>query len=94
MKPFPAVPNDTDVLIFGKKGDYLHTIEELEKRDYQFHEWAPMQTTLYDPRGRARSVKAKRVGSITSISIRYFNGLCMLSGQKASGTLCKDDDGG
>jgi len=63
LKPYPATPNDTDVLIFGGKKEFESVLEHLYARGYIFHEWAPMQTTLYDPKGKGRIGKGKKGGT-------------------------------
>lgn len=63
IKPYPAIPNDTDVLIFGSRRDFNSALEYLYNCGYVFHEWAPMQTTLYDPRGRGKIGSGKKGGT-------------------------------
>jgi hypothetical protein len=63
IKPYPAIPNDTDLLIFGGKKEFNSTLEHLYKLGYVFHEWAPMQTTLYDPRGKGKIGAGKKGGT-------------------------------
>jgi hypothetical protein len=63
IKPYPAIPNDTDVLIFGNKRVYDATMEFLYSRGYIFHEWAPMQITVYDPRGVGKIGQGKKGGT-------------------------------
>jgi len=63
IKPYPAIPNDTDVLIFGGKTEFHLALSHLYDRGYLFHEWAPMQTTLYDPRGRGKIGAGKKGGT-------------------------------
>ncbi|MBN1567876.1 MAG: hypothetical protein JXA73_08505 [Acidobacteria bacterium] len=63
IKPFPATPNDTDVLFFGKKSEYERAYDWLIKKGYRFHEWAPMQRTVYDPRGVGQIGKGKKGGT-------------------------------
>ena len=77
IKPYPAIPNDTDVLIFGGKKEFESAIAHLYDRGYIFHEWAPMQTTLYDPRGKGKIGKGKKGGTYyidvySDISTDYF----------------------
>jgi len=62
IKPYPAIPNDTDVLIFGGKKEFNSALEHLYSKGYVFHEWAPMQTTLYDPRGKGEIGAGKKGG--------------------------------
>jgi hypothetical protein len=63
IKPYPAVPNDTDVLILGGKKEFKQTLDYLYAKGYIFHEWAPMQTTVYDPRGKGKIGKGKKGGT-------------------------------
>jgi hypothetical protein len=63
IKPYPAIPNDTDVLILGNKKVFNKVLDELYGRGYVFHEWAPMQTTIYDSRGIGKIGKGKRGGT-------------------------------
>ncbi|MBM3210680.1 hypothetical protein FJZ33_00555 [Candidatus Poribacteria bacterium] len=63
LKPYPATPNDTDILFLNNKEDFLKTIEYLYSFDYQFHEKAPLQTTLYDPRGKGKIGPGKLGGT-------------------------------
>ncbi len=62
LKPYPAIPNDTDVLIFGGKREFKSALAHLYKQGYLFHEWAPMQTTLYDARGKGKIGVGKKGG--------------------------------
>jgi hypothetical protein len=77
IKPYPAIPNDTDVLIFGGKNKFESALAHLYECGYIFHEWAPMQTTLYDPRGKGKIGKGKKGGTYyidvySDISTDYF----------------------
>jgi hypothetical protein len=77
IKPYPAIPNDTDVLIFGGKKKFESALAYLYECGYIFHEWAPMQTTLYDPRGKGKIGKGKKGGTYyidvySDISTDYF----------------------
>lgn len=77
IKPYPAIPNDTDVIIFGGKKEFKSALAYLYECGYIFHEWAPMQTTLYDPRGKGKIGKGKKGGTYyidiySDISTDYF----------------------
>ena len=77
IKPYPAIPNDTDVIIFGGKKKFESALSYLYDCGYIFHEWAPMQTTLYDPRGKGKIGKGKKGGTYyidvySDISTDYF----------------------
>lgn len=77
LKPYPATPNDTDVIFFGDKNRFKDVIEHLFSKGYCFHEWAPMQTTIYDPRGKGKIGNGKKGGTYyidmySDISTDYF----------------------
>lgn len=77
LKPYPATPNDTDVIIFGDSNHFKAVIDHLYKRNYRFHEWAPMQTTLIHPDGIGKTGKGKKGGiyyidMYSDISTDYF----------------------
>ena len=77
LKPYPATPNDTDVIIFGDKNQFKAVLEHLYSEDYLFHEWAPMQTTLIHPKGKGKTGKGKKGGTYyidmySDISTDYF----------------------
>ena len=57
LKPYPATPNDTDVICFGNREQFKATLEYLYSKYYLFHEWAPMQTTLINHNGMGKTVK-------------------------------------
>lgn len=77
LKPYPATPNDTDVIIFGDPDHFKSVINHLYENDYRFHEWAPMQTTLIHPNGIGKTGKGKKGGIYyidiySDISTDYF----------------------
>ncbi len=77
LKPYPATPNDTDVIIFGGKNEFKEAVEWLYDDNYEFHEWAPMQTTLIHPDGIGKTGKGKKGGTwyidmYSDISTDYF----------------------
>jgi len=77
LKPYPATPNDTDAIVFGKKKKFKAALDTLYDVDYQFHEWAPMQTTLIHPDGKGKTGKGKKGGTwyidmYSDISTDYF----------------------
>ncbi len=77
LKPYPATPNDTDVIVFGGKQEFETALNILYDKDYFFHEWAPMQTTLIHPEGRGKTGKGKKGGTwyvdmYSDISTDYF----------------------
>ena len=62
LKPYPATPNDTDVIFFGNRFEFEVVIECLYSDGFLFHEWAPMQTTLIHPDGKGKTGKGKKGG--------------------------------
>lgn len=77
LKPYPATPNDTDVINFGDKHEFKKVIDHLYSEGYEFHEWAPMQTTLIHPDGIGKTGKGKKGGTYyidmySDISTDYF----------------------
>ncbi len=77
LKPYPATPNDTDVIVFGGREEFKAALTVLYDEDYLFHEWAPMQTTLIHPKGRGKTGKGKKGGiwyidMYSDISTDYF----------------------
>ncbi|MCC7004849.1 hypothetical protein IT397_02950, partial [Candidatus Nomurabacteria bacterium] len=63
IKPYPATPNDTDVLWLGSKEKYKEANKYLLNNGYIFHEWAPQQKTYFDERGRDQVGKGKKGGT-------------------------------
>ena len=63
IKPYPATPNDTDVLYLGDKEKYQQMVDYLLQNGYEFHEWAPQQKTVYDVQGRDFIGKGKKGGT-------------------------------
>jgi len=77
LKPYPATPNDTDVINFGDKKHFDDVLNHLYAEGYLFHEWAPMQTTLIHPKGKGKTGKGKKGGiyyidMYSDISTDYF----------------------
>ncbi len=78
IKPYPATPNDTDVICFADSEGYEDMYRKLLKAGYIFHEWAPQQRTVYDPRGAGKIGAGKKGGTYyvdlyTEISTDYFS---------------------
>jgi hypothetical protein len=78
IKPYPATPNDTDVICFAGPPGYEEMYQHLLKRGYIFHEWAPQQRTVYDPRGAGKIGAGKKGGTYyidlyAEISTDYFS---------------------
>lgn len=77
LKPYPATPNDTDIINFGKQKQFKAVLDHLYANGYEFHEWAPMQTTLIHPHGIGKTGKGKKGGTYyidmySDISTDYF----------------------
>ena len=77
LKPYPSTPNDTDIIIFGNTDKFEGALDTLYEENYQFHEWAPMQTTLIHPDGIGKTGKGKKGGTwyvdmYSDISTDYF----------------------
>jgi hypothetical protein len=78
IKPYPATPNDTDVICFADAPGYEEMYEYLMQKGYIFHEWAPQQRTVYDPRGAGKIGPGKKGGTYyidlyAEISTDYFS---------------------
>lgn len=77
IKPYPATPNDTDVICFANPAGYEEMYQHLLSLGYIFHEWAPQQRTVYDARGAGKIGEGKKGGTYyidlyTEISTDYF----------------------
>lgn len=49
IMPFPAVPNDVDVLILGNNDEYINAIERMKANDFEpLGEEAPLEICLHD----------------------------------------------
>jgi hypothetical protein len=77
IKPYPATPNDTDVLFLGSKDGYEAGYRHVIAAGYMFHEWAPQQRTVIDPRGIGHTGRGKKGGTYyidlyEEISTDYF----------------------
>lgn len=78
VKPYPATPNDTDVVCLGPHSVYEEMYSALLARGYHFHEWAPQQRTVYDPGGVGQIGAGKKGGTYyidlyEEISTDYFS---------------------
>lgn len=62
IKPYPATPNDTDILCLGDKKDYKKAYDILIKNGYKEHGIAPLQINVYDPRGEGKIGPGKKGG--------------------------------
>jgi hypothetical protein len=77
IKPYPATPNDTDVIFLKGKKEYEKAYRYLLDAGYVFHEWAPQQRTVYDPKGLGKIGIGKKGGTYyidlyEEISTDYF----------------------
>lgn len=77
IKPYPATPNDTDLICMADAEGYEQMYQHILSSGYTFHEWAPQQRTVYDPRGIGKIGKGKKGGTYyidlyTEISTDYF----------------------
>jgi len=63
VKPYPATPNDTDVIWMGDRKSYKKVYDHLLNNGYIFHEWAPQQKTFYDELGKGKIGKGKKGGT-------------------------------
>ena len=63
IKPYPATPNDTDVIWLGSKEKYKEANKYLLNNGYIFHEWAPQQKTYFDERGKGQIGQGKKGGT-------------------------------
>jgi len=62
IKPYPATPNDTDVIWLGNREAYKKANQYLLANGYVFHEWAPLQKTYFDEKGKNSIGKGKKGG--------------------------------
>jgi hypothetical protein len=63
IKPYPATPNDTDVVCFGKEREYQKGLKALTDSSYVIQAYAPMQTLLYHPWGEGKVGPGKKGGT-------------------------------
>lgn len=63
IKPYPATPNDTDVVCFGKEKEYQKGLKALTDEGYVIQAYAPMQTLLYHPWGEGKVGPGKKGGT-------------------------------
>lgn len=54
IRPFPATPNDVDILFLGPEHEYKEAVEIMIKAGYVKFGTAPMQVLLFDPRDGVR----------------------------------------
>ena len=63
IKPYPATPNDTDILCLGNKEDYKRGLRTFLVAGYKEHGTAPLQINIYDPRGEGKIGAGKKGGT-------------------------------
>lgn len=63
IKPYPATPNDTDVVCFGNEREYQKGLKALTDAKYVIQAYAPMQTLLYHPWGEGKVGLGKKGGT-------------------------------
>jgi hypothetical protein len=78
IRPYAATPNDTDVICLGDEEAYEDMYRHVLDAGYIFHEWAPQQRTVYDPRGAGKIGSGKKGGIYyidlySEISTDYFS---------------------
>jgi hypothetical protein len=62
IKPYPATPNDTDILCLGNKEAYKKGMDSFINAGYKEHGIAPLQVNIYDPRGKGKIGPGKKGG--------------------------------
>lgn len=67
LKPFPATPNDTDILYMGNNEEFNSAVELLKKKGYHFLHMAPMQAEFYD--SFAKEIRTDKKGGIFHIDL-------------------------
>lgn len=63
IKPYPATPNDTDIICMGNKEVYRKAYDIFLRNGYQEHGVAPLQINIYDPRGEGKIGPGKKGGT-------------------------------
>lgn len=74
FKPYPATPNDTDVVCLGGEDEYRHGLNVLLKAGYKVIGEAPMQTLMYHPSGEGK-VSGKKAGG--TYYIDFYRGVAV-----------------
>lgn len=62
LRPFPAIPNDTDVLYLGPLSDYKRAVAAIEQAGFLPVGGSRMQAQFFDPQGGAAFNRDKRGG--------------------------------
>lgn len=63
IKPYPATPNDTDILCLGDETAYQRGLQALSNAGYGTIGIAPMQSLLYHPDGEGKVDSKKKGGT-------------------------------
>lgn len=63
IKPYPATPNDTDIVCLGDEKEYQRGLKALTDAEYTIQARAPMQTLLYHPWGEGKVGEGKKGGT-------------------------------
>lgn len=63
IKPYPATPNDTDVVCLGDETAYQKGLTALTEAKYVIQAYAPMQTLCYHPWGEGHVGPGKKGGT-------------------------------
>jgi len=74
IKPFPATPNDTDVVCLGDEKVYQKGLQALTKQGYGVLAEAPMQILMYHPLGEGK-VGGKKKGGTWYVD--YYRGVAV-----------------
>jgi len=62
LRPYPAIPNDTDLLYLGPLNDYPEALERFERAGFVLSHNGDMQAEFFDPRGGEAFNRDKRGG--------------------------------
>lgn len=62
LRPYPAIPNDTDLLYLGPLNDYPQALERFERAGFVLLHNGDMQAEFFDPRGGEAFNRDKRGG--------------------------------
>lgn len=63
IKPYPATPNDTDIVCLGDEKEYQKGLSTLTDAKYVIQAHAPLQTLLYHPWGEGKVGSGKKGGT-------------------------------
>lgn len=67
IKPYPASPNDTDLICLAGKAGFERMYQHVLSKGYEFRGWAPQQNTVSAPDGRGK------IDLYSEISTDYFS---------------------